>query len=330
MLDTLADDTKLGEDEIDFRLVGKFKLTASEMRDAERLAAELKDILPKMKSLVGLTHDPSYHDDPDPKRVAHIVENYTPYAVRPILVSIRRDTALHNKPIIGRYIINGRHTTEGLIQKGLVEGPIVEVEGLTVRQEAALYLKIQDQKGNKKLSKKASFPAQVKAGERDAVELNKIFKDQGFAVNSTQGKFPVQGLDKYIAAFNMDRGDSLKLAMCRAKNAWPPLPKVRVSIPGNHILALTAIFHVASGKVDADHMTAVLNKYKPSQWTQAVIDKRGTVNKRAMPFYLALLICEEYSHGKTAAKRLDTEGIKDGLAEMLTPPKNAKAKRKRG
>lgn len=307
------------DDDSDYRLIGKFKLTAAEQREAGKLAADLKDILPKMKSLAGLTHDPSYHDDADPKRVKYIVEHYVAYAVRPILVSIRRDTALFNKPISGRYIVNGRHTTEALIQKGLTEGPVVEVEGLTVRQEAALYLVIQDQKGNKKLSKKASFPAQVAAGERDATALNAILKRQGFAINSTQGKFPVQGLDKYIAAFDLDRGASLERAMCRCKTAWPPLPKVRVSIPGNHVLAVAAICNVAGGKIDDDVLTTTLSKFTPKQWTAAVIEKHGSVNKRAMPFYLAELICSVYSHGKQ--KRLDQAWVTDGLTEILPRPK---------
>lgn len=294
----------------------KIQLTAAEKREAKKLVAQLmEDYKVEFKSLTDLTHDPEYHDDPNPARIDYIVQHFNPAALRPIVVSERGDGI--------RRIVNGRHTTQALIKLGYTQGPTLTLRGLTSRQEAAIMLTIQDQKAHKALTKKASFAARVTAKESGAVALDRIFKRQGFAVNSTNGdKYPVQGLEKYERAFAFDKGDSLERAMCRAKLAWP-----RVTIPGNHVLALAAICNVAGGTLNDDHMTDTLRggpdgTLTPNAWTQQIFE-RGSLNKRVVPHSLARAFCVAYSKGKKN-RRLDTTAIADALEGLLTSKRVAK------
>jgi hypothetical protein len=295
------------------------KITAAEKAKAERLYDDFEKIYHvQMKPLAGLHVDNNYHDDEDPKRVAYIVANFQIPAVNPIIVSVRANG--------DRYIVNGRHTHKGLLGVGYLKGPQIELKGLNVREEASLMLAIQDRKSHKTLTPKASFNAEVKSGKGISPALNVIFIRQGFAVNRTQGKFPVQGLGAYKTAYRLDEGKSLELAMCRAKNAWP-----RVPIPGNHILALSALIHVCgSGNYDADKLTETLRGGKsgtliPNDWTQSVIsDKRfGKISKRFVPYGLAVVIAEECSKSGRS-KRIDGTWVLEGLDKLLPNPSPVK------
>lgn len=303
--------------------VGKrgMKITAAEKAKAERLYDDFEKIYNvRMLPFAGLQIDNDYHDDEDPSRVQYIVDNFTIPAVNPIIVSVRADKS--------RFIVNGRHTQKAMALKGYLKGPQIELKGLSVRDEAALMLVIQDRKGHKTLTPKASFSAEVKSGASEAVAMNTIFTRQGFAVKRAQGKFPVQGLGAYKTAYRLDKGKSLELAMCRAKNAWP-----RVSIPGNHILALSALIHVCgSDNYDADKLTETMRGGKtgtitPADWTQAVMaDKRfGKVSKRFVPYALAVVIAETYSEG--CRKRIDGTWVREALEKLLPNPSPVKKSR---
>lgn len=198
---------------IDFAALGAArKLSANEKKAAsakfERFASVPLETIP----IALLRSDSRYQTPIIDSIVENIVENFSSAAVNPPLVSRRADGTL--------WVIDGQHTVKGHIDLGRAEIDCKVIEGLTIKDEADLFLIRNDPASRRKLSKKQSFKARVEAGDPIAVAMNKIFREGKWTLHG-RGPMKLTSVPMAEECYNLDGGRSLALALADCDNAWP-------------------------------------------------------------------------------------------------------------
>lgn len=125
-------------------------------------------------SLDDLTIDPRVqrHEGVDHRRVAEIAEKFNPLALGTITVSRRKDGSM--------VIIDGMHRTTGAKQAAYSKPVNADIiDGLTLAQEAELFLLLNATKTPSALSK---FLVRAVRGEVDAVRMKDIIESHGWTV----------------------------------------------------------------------------------------------------------------------------------------------------
>ena len=133
----------------------------------------------KTVSLDELTIDPAVQrrEGIDQRRVNKIAEDFNPLALGTITVSERADGTL--------VVLDGAHRTAGARQAGYTGRiPAQVIKGLTVREEARLFLLLNETKTPSAITK---FQVRVVMGEPEACEMNDILTGHGWKMtNSTE------------------------------------------------------------------------------------------------------------------------------------------------
>lgn len=118
---------------------------------------------------------PIYQRDHDERKVIKIVAEFDEDSFGVVTVSRRTDGGL--------YVIDGQHRYLAALKMDLPLIPIRIIEGLTENEEADRFLKLN---ATKQVSAVDKFKAQVVARYDDQVNINKIVKSFGWAVDSSK------------------------------------------------------------------------------------------------------------------------------------------------
>lgn len=119
-----------------------------------------------------LTVDPTYQRVLDEKRVTRIAENFNPALLGTLEVSRRNGKCA---------VFDGQHRLEALKQRGAKDAPCLVHEGLSVPEEAVLFVNLQTQR--KALAPLDRFRARLVAGETQAQEILGTVEAHGYRIN---------------------------------------------------------------------------------------------------------------------------------------------------
>lgn len=126
----------------------------------------------KRVSLDNLIIDPAYQRDLDEKRVARIAEDFNPALLGALEVSHRN----------GKHaVFDGQHRLAALRAREAKDAPCLVHEGLSVPDEAMLFVKLQTQR--KALTPRDRFRARLTAGEEQAHEILECVERHGYKIN---------------------------------------------------------------------------------------------------------------------------------------------------
>jgi hypothetical protein len=121
--------------------------------------------------LADLKVDGTYQRELDETRVQRIVDEFNPALLGALEVSQRN----------GKFaVFDGQHRLAALKALGKDTAPCIVHEGLSVAEEAALFVQLQTQR--KALSPYDRFRARLRAGEPAAIEIQQIAKDRGYTI----------------------------------------------------------------------------------------------------------------------------------------------------
>lgn len=140
--------------------------------------------------------DPSYQRVLEEKRVNKIVAEFDPALLGVLEVSLRNGKAA---------IFDGQHRFAALQRRGAKDAPCLIHEGLTVAEEAMLFVDLQTRR--KALRPLDRFKARIVAGDESAISITRIAHEHGYVIaegaNSINGIGAVAALDRIY-----DRGGS--------------------------------------------------------------------------------------------------------------------------
>ena len=200
---------------------------------------------------------PVYQRSVNERRVAKIANDFDPNALGAITIVKRPDGS--------RWVVDGRHRGNAAIRNGLTEMYAIQYEGLTVAQEAQLFLDLNDMKLVSAIDKhRASVYAEVP----EAVAVEQVITSHGWRV--AQGHE-----DGSISAIGSVYSVCKGLGIAGA-NAGPKLlDKVLTVITGawghnrdaSHELILRGIGKVIAryeGDIDLQLLTKKLSKVTPT------------------------------------------------------------------
>lgn len=118
---------------------------------------------------------PTYQRESDATKVEAMASSYSSEALGAITVSRRADGSL--------WVIDGAHRTAAAVRRGDTDIPAIIHEGLSLTEEANLFLKLNDTKQMKQVEK---FLARVVAEQPAAVAMNTLAKSYGWKIASTK------------------------------------------------------------------------------------------------------------------------------------------------
>lgn len=153
--------------------------------------------------------DPSYQRDFDEKRSQAMASNIDMDRIGVPVVSIRRDGSIAG--------VDGQHRVRALCIAGLGDVPVLceAHEGLTIKQEATLFLKLNA--GRLAVRAYDKFRARLTAKERVAIDINKIVEAAGLKVAKASGtKYvcAVQAMESVYHRSNLSRTLKTLSAWC--------------------------------------------------------------------------------------------------------------------
>lgn len=118
-----------------------------------------------------LTVDPSYQRELDTNRVQKIVDDFDPALLGALEISVRNGKCA---------VFDGQHRLEALTIRGEKDAPCLVHEGLTVPEEAMLFVRLQTQR--KQLNPIDRFRARLRAGETQAAEIQNTVEGFGYTL----------------------------------------------------------------------------------------------------------------------------------------------------
>lgn len=133
----------------------------------------------KRMPLDTLVVDPTYQRELDEARVENIAENFDPALLGTLEVSRRNGKSA---------VFDGQHRLAALRKRGAKDAPCLVHEGLSVPEEAVLFVNLQTKR--KSLRPMDRFKARLVAGEDRAKTINMLARANGYTV--TDGGHPRQ------------------------------------------------------------------------------------------------------------------------------------------
>jgi len=225
-------------------------------------------------------------------KVRQIVAEYDPAALRTLAVSARRNGTF--------VVLDGQHRLAALKQLGMANGHLVACEiyeGLTLQEEAELFLKLND---GRKPSYREAFDVRLTARDPDALAVKDIIEECGFTVGHKNGAKDgsIAAIAKCEAVYkgfsnNSDRRYPiiLKQALFTLKGAWGATSHA-VQAP---LIEGTGRFYLRYGieNVQVDHLINNLSKYPGGpnrliEWAKQHAATIGTQQGRAVAEALVL------------------------------------------
>jgi len=225
-------------------------------------------------------------------------------------------------------VIDGQHTINAFIRLGRTEIECKIVTGLTVKDEAILFLIRNAPGSRRKLSKLQSFGARVKADDPIAVGMNKVFKTGRWSLHG-RGSMKITSVPQAEECYLLDKGRSLSLALADVDNAWP---NRKVPVTFTVVKAVAYMHyngHRLGEKVDQRRLRLALgfnlsarkrNDQYPPLTAQDYVDRVRTTlevdtvpNSRYMPRYIGEEILTIYNYRLEAADKLKAGDYLAGL-----------------
>lgn len=120
--------------------------------------------------------DPAYQRELDEKRVEKIVTEFDPALLGTLEVSVRNGKSA---------VFDGQHRLAALKEVGETSAPCLVHEGLSVPEEAMLFVRLQTER--RALKPLDRFKARLRAGEEEALEIAQAAKDAGYVISSGGG-----------------------------------------------------------------------------------------------------------------------------------------------
>lgn len=185
-------------------------------------------------SVDSLGIDQSYQRSTGAHKVKAIAASFDRHAAGAILVSMRGDGSL--------FVIDGQHRLEAMKKLGLATAECRIAQGLTVQEEAVLYVKCnQVRKSPEALD---VFRAELVAGDATATIISNTVEECGLSIQFRPSGNRRQGTIWAVVALKTiyKRGGAalLKEVLLLAKRAWPDEPRV---FEASILLGITA-FHL--------------------------------------------------------------------------------------
>jgi hypothetical protein len=150
----------------------------------------------KQVPLDDLIVDPAYQRVLDESRVDRIAEEFDPALLGTLEISVRNGKCA---------VFDGQHRLEALRRRGAAKAPCLVHTGLSVPEEAMLFVNLQTQRKN--LRPIDRFRARLVAGEEQATAIREIADGYGYTI--TDGGHPreigaITALDRVYARGGMD------------------------------------------------------------------------------------------------------------------------------
>jgi len=160
--------------------------------------------------VMDISVDPLVQRVLDVKRVDEIVRDFDPEALGVLTVSLRNDGTL--------ICLDGQHRAEALKRLGLsmVEWRMVTYEGLTLREEAALFRKLNN---TKRLDAATLFRVGVVEEVPRNVQCNIIIERNGFVADPARAN-GLAAVRTALWLYELDNGTSLDRTLYIARNVW--------------------------------------------------------------------------------------------------------------
>jgi hypothetical protein len=167
----------------------------------------------KQVPLGDLIVDPAYQRVLDESRVERIAEEFDPALLGTLEVSVRNGKCA---------VFDGQHRLEALRRRGAAKAPCLVHAGLSIAEEAMLFVNLQTQRKN--LRPMDRFRARLVAGEEQAESILEIAKGYGYTI--TDGGHP-RGIGAITALDRVyDRGgEDLLYAMFGLLVIWQGEPR---------------------------------------------------------------------------------------------------------
>lgn len=305
---------------IDFGALGRDrKLSPAERKAADEKFETFEDLPLEVISISLLRSDNRYQTPVVDSIVENIVENFSQAAVNPPLVSRRADGTL--------WVIDGQHTIKSHVILGRIKIACKVVDGLTLKDEADLFLIRNDPASRRKLSKKQSFKARVEAGDTTAVAMNRVFKQSKWTLHG-RGPMKITSVPQAEDCFALDKGRSFALALADADNAWPnrtgPINFLMITTlthihyngarlgkkPDPKRLRMALGFNLKAHKRNGQY--PILTPTSFVDFVKDTLKAKSVPNARYMPRLLGDEILAIYNFGLSKADRLTDEYL-EGL-----------------
>jgi hypothetical protein len=150
----------------------------------------------KQVPVADLIVDPTYQRVLDESRVERIAEKFNPALLGTLEVSVRNGKCA---------VFDGQHRLEALRRRGTAKAPCLVHEGLSVPEEAMLFVNLQTQRKN--LRPIDRFRARLVADEEQATAISEIAGGYGYTI--TEGGHPreigaISALDRVYVRGGMD------------------------------------------------------------------------------------------------------------------------------
>lgn len=226
-----------------------------------------------------LKFDRQYQRAVDPVRVKTLVDNFNPSGIGTLTVSLRSNGEL--------VIIDGQHRGTAARSIGYDEKvPCIQYAGLTLAEEAELFLALNNVKPVSALDK---FRARIIAGDAGATAINEVLSAFGWRVQAggDAGCFAaVNAIEKVYEGAGVTRGeprlDLVRIVTTVITAAWDRDPK------GTHNLIVSGLgtFYARYGDaVDSAKVVTELRKLSPHRLVglaQSLHEARGGTKSSAL------------------------------------------------
>lgn len=162
---------------------------------------------------------PTYQRAINDRSLRNIASNFNPAALGAITISKRGDGTLA--------IIDGRHRNAAALEVGHPELFAIQYEGLTLAEEAALFLELN---ATRQVTATDKFKASVQAESEHHVLMDAIIRSRGWVVSAGKGRATIAAVVAIEQIFNHDGdGELLANVLDVITTAWPERPSDAVA-----------------------------------------------------------------------------------------------------
>ena len=253
--------------------------------------------------------DPNVQRQLNDARVKHLAKKFNPLMLGLLTASKRAD---------GRsYILDGQHRVAAAREKHY-DGYIATrlYEGLSVEEEADLFLQLNDQRKVNALDK---FHVRATMGDPAAVALKKALEQFGLKASSqhSAGQFAaIVALERVYAGFmsyaSEPRLDLVEATLQILTRAYGT--EDRRAFQANTVMGIALIIHIFGKRVDLDDLTAALRTVTADNLSirgRALKDTEGGTGAQGV----AKVLLSLYNKGKSS-RRLEFHEFSDGMAKL--------------
>jgi len=232
----------------------------------------------KQVPVADLSIDPRVQRQLDPRRVAKLAAEWDPKMIGVLTVSYRAEAREvgHEVEVTEEWIVlDGQTRYKAGEQAGITHMTAEVFEGLTLEEEAAIFLKHNDRKA---VTPKDRYRLAVMAGEERALAIRDIGAKYGWYVTGSVETL-VKGQRSYSAIgavekiYDMDGGKSLRRAFDVIAGAWGVTAG---AICSETVYGIGQLFAENPNGVDAKGFTAKLSRLGLPAYLAAVGDRRRT------------------------------------------------------